>query len=248
MSGVNHWKIFCNTEQNWVEGYLAKNIEAPTKCFNNTSHDVNLNSTNLIGTIGEVQEVYVKAEKIPSGSGSFRNEGGAISIQPNETKVIPYIWKKDMNMLNICCTPNDKNIGDKLDLIISPNTIIGVLRETANENDTILKLTTNYLSLLRVGYEVLLNGTIVGEAIEIDTNDNSVRVCCDLNQVFPIGCPFGFQIKMIKNLYIANNHPIEVGRLAVGPSFLPANTLCHVVYTNNDNQSKEFIYNLEYLY
>lgn len=249
MTVVNHWKLFCNTENSWVYGFLEKSQGEPTTCFNNTNHTINNESFYLIETIGDIQEVYVKAEKIPTASSSFRNEGGVIDILPNEEKVIPYVWNKNINILNISCTPNADNIGDEINLIVSPNTTIGVLSEDSEIGDTILHVATNtVLQYLKIGYEVLLNGVVVGEAIEIDLNAKTILLSDALTAQYLTGAYLGFQVRMIKNLNIASIYPINVGRLAVGPSFLPANTLSHVIYKNKSSNQKQFFYNLEYLY
>lgn len=55
MTIINKWRIFCNTENVWVESWSEN---APVNCINNTNHSINVNSPQLINTI-EAESVKI---------------------------------------------------------------------------------------------------------------------------------------------------------------------------------------------
>jgi hypothetical protein len=48
---VKRWKIYCNTESKWVDGYLSRDDGVPTTCFNNNAHTIDTSKTDLLETI-----------------------------------------------------------------------------------------------------------------------------------------------------------------------------------------------------
>lgn len=48
---VNRWRIYCDTESKYVDGYLNRDSGDPTVCFNNSSHTIDTTKTTLIEVI-----------------------------------------------------------------------------------------------------------------------------------------------------------------------------------------------------
>lgn len=62
MSTIIKWKIFCNTEQAFVEGLLDETAGTPTTCFNNNTHTINQNSQYPIETITSTMPINKNRE------------------------------------------------------------------------------------------------------------------------------------------------------------------------------------------
>lgn len=48
---VKRWRIYCNTESKYVDGYLSRNDGTPTTCFNNNGHTIDTSKTDLLEII-----------------------------------------------------------------------------------------------------------------------------------------------------------------------------------------------------
>lgn len=48
---VKRWRIYCNTEARYVDGYLNRDEGSPTTCFNNNTHTIDIVKTTLVENI-----------------------------------------------------------------------------------------------------------------------------------------------------------------------------------------------------
>ena len=64
-STVNKYRIYCNTESSWIEGW---GTTEPTVCYNNSGHTVNSNSVSLLETVTANPSVDFKGPMTPFGS------------------------------------------------------------------------------------------------------------------------------------------------------------------------------------
>lgn len=48
---VKRWRIYCNTESCYVDGYLSRDDGVPTVCFNNNTHTIDTSKTDLLESI-----------------------------------------------------------------------------------------------------------------------------------------------------------------------------------------------------
>lgn len=48
---VKRWRIYCNNESKYIDGYLERKIGSPTTCFNNNTHTIDTSQTQLIELI-----------------------------------------------------------------------------------------------------------------------------------------------------------------------------------------------------
>lgn len=51
---VTNYRLYCNTESEWVNGW---GVTAPNTCYNNNTHDVNLNSIQELGIVTDTFDV-----------------------------------------------------------------------------------------------------------------------------------------------------------------------------------------------
>lgn len=48
---VKRWRVYCNNESIYVDGYLERSFGMPTTCFNNNTHTIDTSKTKLIELI-----------------------------------------------------------------------------------------------------------------------------------------------------------------------------------------------------
>ncbi len=73
MSTVIKWRVYCNTDSKWVEGYLTEGI-SPNVCFENNTHNINVNSYQILETITETQKKDVKG-RLLTNTGTYTQFG-----------------------------------------------------------------------------------------------------------------------------------------------------------------------------
>ena len=102
MTTVNKWRIYCNTESAWTEGWLEEGASAPTTCFNDSGHSVNLSSPQIIDVVSE-NTVVAKNSLVTSSENSTITPLGAdgvfigSSIDISEYNVLKVFIDTDVN-------------------------------------------------------------------------------------------------------------------------------------------------------
>jgi hypothetical protein len=243
------WRIYCNTENIWNTQYSESSTFVPSVCINNTSHEVNPNSQQLLNTIGNIDKVEI-VQDAETTQGLFKREGGKMVLSiGDETKTAQFSWKMNISCIGVGFYPQSANIGDKISLIVAPNTPLGVLTQNANIGDTVLNISSPILgTFLKLGYTVLSGTTEIGYVANIDVNTSQITLHTPLTINISQGSVIRFQIYMIKDEYIATENPIEISRKSVKSTYLPKNTQVHLVYHNTNNMAKNFYYYVDFLY
>ncbi len=247
---INHWRIYCITEQEWSSGYLAAESATPTTCFNNTGHEVNLNSQQIVEVItNNTTNVKIIEESVPTG-GNFRCEGFKLTIPAGTTATKVVSWPYIISVLQSFFAPNSSQDGDVLNVICGPNTIVGLLTSSISSGTTVIPVSLTVVQNAMVGYEFLLNGTNLGEIVAIDLNAYTVTLHTATPSSFNAGAYAGLQTTNIKNLVIGlgGGERYIIGASRSGSKRLPANMPVHVTYQNNGANDVDFYFQVEYLY
>ncbi|HEY9704249.1 MAG TPA: hypothetical protein V6C58_17490 [Allocoleopsis sp.] len=248
MTTLNKWRVYCITESTWSCGYLEEGIQ-PTACFNNSSHTINPDSINIISTVS-TSEVVIDEEHIKTG-GNFRVEGRKFTINPNTTNFQEVSWPYPISVLSTFFTSDTSQKGDVVNVIVSPDTLIGTVSENVNSTN-VIKVSQTVIDNIKKGYELILqdnnNYNNIGEVIDIDTNTKNVTVSGLTENQFSSGSLVKFQVRMMKNFEIGDPFRYANGISKIGGAYIPANTIVKVIYTNTSNSIKTFVYHIEYLY
>lgn len=61
---VKRWSVYCNTEADYVEGFLNGDDGTPTTCFHNNGHSIDTTKTELIEIIKNTYTLKVIKWKV----------------------------------------------------------------------------------------------------------------------------------------------------------------------------------------
>lgn len=167
MSTFYKYRIFCETENKYVFVILDKDDPPPTKCPNNTSDKININTVAIVDTIEE-REVIIKEENGKTG-GSFGTVSCTINATANTTTSITMTWPYPISALCQYFVSTEENKKDLLTLSINENRKIGVI--TDNISPATAWTTQNYNAGQIVTYTHPIFGSRVYTCIA-NTNNN----------------------------------------------------------------------------
>lgn len=170
---VVKWRIYCNTDSKWVEGYIQEGTN-PSVCFENNTHDINVNSYQILETISETV-VDIKEEYTPIGqdptSSRFRSDGFEISIPADTTIIKDFSWPYPIVALILRFVTETIHKGDYINCYGKPTTYIGNLSSDITSNTNILPVrTTTGFSL---GMSIVITDSVNTESLGKITNINS---------------------------------------------------------------------------
>lgn len=257
MSKVHKYRIFCLTEEKWVEGW-GENF--PTKCYNDTTHNVNINSVQELEIINE-NIMTIKEEKIPT-QGNLQLDTHTFDIPSGPTGSVTIYEDKyphPINMFSVTLCSTNENIGDSIVADVGHHTTIGALTEDVSVGVsggvTGFGVSDTVLDYLNVGYLVTLTTGItsceMGRCIMIDRINKKISTEFASTVDFSASSPTYVQqtVEMIRNFNITHSFiPIKFGDDKIGSSYVPANIIGRMKYTNNDGKAKKFTFYNSYLY
>lgn len=247
---VNKYRIYCNTESAWTEGY---GISAPTKCYTDTSHIVNANSVQVLEEISN-SVVVVKEETTPTGQHFASKIITIDALGPTGTvTVVDHSFPIPINMLNIFYTTCPDHDGDLLSAEVAPDTIIGILSAGVTSGiQTGITVSQTVIDNIALGYHIGLNTGVtsqnLGQCTGIDTNNLMINTEFPTTISYDEGTYVQMSIKMMHDYELTGNERRELGAYKIGSSYVPANTIGRLSYTNNNGLPKKFRFGIEYLY
>lgn len=246
MSSLTKWRVYCNTENTWSEGWLETELGKPNYCFNDKNHTINPNSHQDI-EVTQVINVKIEQESIPTG-GNYKSEGYSFEAAPNTVTKYPVSWKIPITTNTVLVNTDESQIGDTLNAIVGPQTIIGVLTADHPIGTKIFSVNSTVTTNLVVGYEVILGSYNLGICTRIDKANYLIETEFVSSVAYTAGTYLKAQVRIIKNFILGRNGGLNLGTANVKGKYLPANTTTSVEYTNNSNTTKVFSFNIEFLY
>lgn len=145
MTTINHYRIYCNTESAWVEGY---GISVPTVCYNNNGHTVNANSVQELLSVSE-NTVTVNENSAGTG-GHYGTTTMVISASANQVSSGSISWPFPVSALSVEFITTSAHEGDCINMSIGKDTITGSI--TANTVLATAWSAQNYTAGDRVTY------------------------------------------------------------------------------------------------
>lgn len=248
MPVVYHWKIYCITESSWVKTYSEDKNFIPSTCPNNAEHEINIHSPSLVEKTGEVTVVRVLQDE-GATQGMFKRKGYKRAIPSGQTVDFDHIWKIGISVLEVGYFATSANVGDEINLTVSPNTPLGSLQLQADQGTSILIISSPILPQMGKGFYIkLADGTILGTVLSVDTTNQTITLCSNLNETLIIGTLLFFEVVMIENEYIHLPQLVKINRASISSTPLKANTIARLQYINNSDTNKEFVYYINYTY
>lgn len=249
MASVTRWRIYCLDEGEWTYGYLTTGANAPTTCFTNTAHSVNADSSQELDVISQTTVKAKIVEELIETGGYFRCEGHKFSIPANSTAIQQVSWPYPITVLQSFYEGGPEHEGNELDVIVGPNTIVGILREAASIGDTVLHVSLTVIQNIKIGFTVKLGSTTVGSVIGINENMLCITITAPLAAAYNANTYVKTEALSISNLEFGRAPiRISIGASKHGGKYLAPNTLVELTYKNNTNADVVFKYQVEILY
>lgn len=252
MTEVLKWKIFCITENKFVEGYLPVGTDC-TVCFNNNTHQINplsISSSEKIKT----SQSFINTQEPGETKGNFQVMRKELITSTNSsiTKQIT-LFPYKINILGFNADISPDNIGDRFELVMYPNTPIGVISSALVPGNTVIQLDVFSINYLNCGYylKLIKNGVTeeTSEIVNINLSNSTVTLALGITGTYSVGDYFSFIIYRLKNYKMNVSYNYNTGNYLRAAPF-PANLIAELRYTNNGNITipKNFTYGVEILY
>lgn len=257
MTTIYEYTYKCLTENAIITDDLRYEDEsAPTKCKNDTTHTIDMNSRRVTNIIKE-NKIIVQEENIPTG-GHFRAISKSIDLigtEQNNIKNTDFSFKYNISALAIEFVSDSNNQGDMIEMVIGPDSGIGYITSDVSINDTVINVDNDVLTYVQIGYKVkLFDGTNIedlGLVLSIDKDNKTITVENPSTQTFSATTP---STGVLLNAYVIEDYTIGkpgrwvIGESKIGGSFIKANTTIRFIYHNNTGGAKNFTAQLEYLF
>lgn len=167
-SAVNRYKIYCNTEAKFVEGW---GTNVPTACYNNNTHGVNLNSWQIIETVSS-DVVKIKEDSIVIPRNVWIKHIEFSNVASGTTQDQFFTFSILTSMYSFTLATDDTNKGDELTIAINPDTTLGLISQNVSAGDTSLYAPAGLLAYGWNGFEIKItdgvNTNLLGAIKNID--------------------------------------------------------------------------------
>ena len=196
----------------------------------------------------------VQEEQIPTG-GNYRAISKSIDVGANETKIDDNVWPYfDISALAIEFMTDAENQGDNLEMIVGPDTVIGVITSNVDISDNVINVNQTVIDNISVGFRVNLfdgvNTEELGCVTGVDKDNKTITTEISSTTAF-VASPTTF-VRI--NAYVIEDYTIgKPGRWVIGDSkiggrHVKKGTVVRIIYHNNEAVAKNFTAQLEYLY
>lgn len=255
MTILTKYRIYCNTESAWTEGWRDDTQGAPTQCFTDTGHSVNTSSVQEQEIIDvSNSRVTIEEENVPENetavTGKFKCQGFAMSVPALTTQTLTVNWSFPISVMEIFFASKTENEGDVINTIVGPNTIVGTLTSNVANGDTTFDVALTVIQNAKIGYELLLDSTLIGQVTAIDSNGLTVTVDTATTTTYTSGQLVSIQVRTIKDVTCSGlEDRYTVGSSKVGGMYLKANTDVDVIYENKHaTDTHNFRFEVEFVY
>lgn len=249
MTSVTKYKIYCNTENCFVEGY---GTSVPTACYNNRSHDVNVNSVQALETINS-SNVIVQEEMGPyKTQGYFAATPFTFTAAPNTSTKYITQFPYPINMMTCQLQVSPDMVGDAITFEIANNTSIGTIADPASNGATSVVVNTTALAHLFLGAIIYItdgtNTSNGGRVTGMNTSTATITFETALSNSYNAGSVVQFTRRYVDNYSINVSGIHQIGYSKIGGSYVPTGVNGCATYLNTSNTPKKVTFILDHLY
>ena len=165
-------------------------------------------------------------------------------------------WPYDIILISGTVYVTSEMVGDSLELLITPNTLIGSLDSSLSVGDTSCYVSDS--ALANAGYGDYLNiyteeedshGVLISRIKEVVPEENKVVFLEPTDVSANAGTLLSKTIKMLPHVYFANESNIDIGKNITSGLRLSSGASIHIhYYTESTDLPKKAAFFLEYLY
>lgn len=248
---VYKYRIYCNTEGTNVVGF---GLSAPTVCYNNNSHSVDLASVAQLDEI-TTETVKIKEEDIPTG-GHYGCTVKTLNIDAGVDVMsdITFSFDYPVTVMSTLFITGPEHENDIFDVYLGPNTSIGTLSGNVSIGASTFDVDASVMNYAQIGYIITLddgaNADNVGQITNIDTVNNQITCTGTTTHSFLSTTPTIVKstVYMVSNFEIGPAWQYSMGVDKIGGSYLPANTEIQIKYINKSASAKKLRAQINYLY
>lgn len=252
MSNIYKYRLKCTTENKYV--YVWSETTPNNICPNNSSHTISTTESPKIVDIKDDHIMIVKEENTPT-NGFYQSicKKWTIPASSGPHNLDFDLFKFPINLLSTSFVTTNDHIGDKMDAVVAPNTVIGVIIANVAINDIFIYVSSTVLDYIYEGdYVELTDGTNtsnLGVVIDVLKSTNQIKVDIPSTNNFNASTPTYVKRTSYycKDFYIGFPFKYTAGEDKIGGSYIPANILVRLVYYNNSATTKDFYCQLNYL-
>ncbi len=249
---LNKWRIFCQTENQWVYRWYEASYTPDSICFIDNTHVVNNNSLSIVDFFNS-KEVIVKEEHTKT-QGNFRTEGFKFDIPAQNEYTGTISFNYPINLLAVWFNVTSENIGDELTVEFQPP-YTGTIAIDITSPTSSIQVDSMTANLINIGFGIILKRDSdnymehVGEVLAVNTTTCVITVSLSTTDTFSIGDKVHFRVSGVKNVFLSSVGRHSIGTSKLGATFIMTGGVFYAHYTNNTPEStKKFFYELEYLY
>lgn len=248
MPSLFKYRVYCQTESAFST--IWDSI-APTVCPNNNTHTIDSNSI-IITEEFKTNNVNIIQSEPGFTNGFYKIECWSLVIPANSTAYKDISWPYNIAVMTINLQPSTENIGDTINAYAGPDTTIGVITQSLSQNVSVINVNSTVIQNIKLGYTVnVVNNSQninMGECISIDTVNSRITCNTVASKSIAPGAYIQVSRQTIKNFTFTTNQIINLANKNVSSTSFPANIVARLVYTNNSNTEKTFVFNSEYAY
>ena len=252
---INKYKIFCVTENTFVEGW---GDTEPTTCYNNTSHTVNLNSIQLVESVSR-SEVRIKEDSAIVSRNVKIVPIVFDNVASNTSQTQSFTFQYVTSMYSYMFMTDDFNKGDSITIAVNPNTPLGLITSDITSGDMVISPPAPLFAFGQNGFNVTVsdgtNTSDLGEIISMDSMSQTITVeqAAD-NNFSSVNTVLYMTYYNMRNLIIGPPQCYRFGDDVIGGAAVPVGTTVTFTYTNNavssniSDEPKSFVVYLTLLF
>lgn len=196
------------------------------------------------------QSEYVLSGNIVEGF--YSAESVVMNLGESNIEILDLSWKFDISLKCATIHVNEQMLTDEMEVIVSPNTLVGALTSNLNTGDTILYVSDTVIKNVKKGWYIGLysidgNSTEIGRIINI--NDNNIVIDRNSSLSAQSGTYICTFVKILPYLYFNAVSKIEIGKSIPTGQRVQKDTIIRIKYYNNNKiNGKKASFFIEYLY
>jgi len=149
---------------------------------------------------------------------------------------------------------NDKLLDDEINIVVAPDSAIGILTADALINDNTIQVSSTVIENVFGGVNITINDGVnifdCGMVTNIDNATNTLTIEKPLiYDYLAIDAPvILLNIIVVQNLIIDKVENIVIGEKGFRGKPIPANMILRIFHKNNDGLEKKYYWRIEYYY
>lgn len=203
----------------------------------------------LLVDVDIVKVFQEQPDKITNGH--YRGQGLSLSISATTgLQTFDFVFPIPISILSATVMPQSSMIGDKVNVLIAPDTMVGTITADVTAGSNVLTVSSTVLDNIDLGILIKIddgtNSESLGQVIDISGSDITVEN--STTNAYATGSAVKITWQVLKDFVISTTYPIVIGETSLSSLYLPSNTVLRIVYDNISGTAKDLSVLLEYFY